>query len=489
MARAILVLLLSLGCGAPPQGVPRAQVLHSALDLSIGETQELSLSDGTRVAVKLADLKETLDDVNQSVRRAEVRVEINGASTTLVSGTYHLPTVVSGVQIDCPITKGYLVKARKNVWGLEKDARLRLWPAGSAWIPPGTFLYPARQRWFASFTQMGNEPVYVDGGDMPAKKEIYYHYGNDIGGPEGLVDVVAATDGIVVSSGNEVLAGHETDTPVDKRYDVIYLLDGRGWYYRYSHLKFIEAAIRPGAKVSMGQKLGVLGKEGGSGGWSHLHFDITRRQPSKLWGIEEGYAFLWQAYQQDHPADLVAVARPHAMIWAGEKAVLDGSSSRGHDLKHEWTFSDGGSALGARQEKLYEKPGSYCEILKVTDGAGRVDYDFGVVQVCDKSRPDHPPPTIHAAYAPSFGIRRGDPVVFKVRTFRDKEGGETWDFGDGTPAVAVKSDGNAVMHAAMGYAEVLHKYDKPGRYLVKVEHVSSDGVKAVARLQVRVEMD
>ncbi len=122
-------------------------------------------------------------------------------------------------------------------------------------------------------------------------------------------------------------------------------------------------------------------------------------------------------------------------------------------------------------------------------GAGRVEYDLSVVQVVDKARPDHPPPTIHAAYGPSFGIRRGDPVVFKVRTFRDKEGGETWDFGDGTPPVSVKSDENAVMHAPTGYAEAIHKYEKPGRYLVKVEHVSSDGVKAVARLQVRVEMD
>ncbi len=60
---------------------------------------------------------------------------------------------------------------------------------------------------------------------------------------------------------------------------------------------------------ALGQKLGVLGKEGGSGGWSHLHFDIWARQPSGLWGIEEGYAFLWQAYEQEHSRELIAVAR------------------------------------------------------------------------------------------------------------------------------------------------------------------------------------
>ena len=41
-------------------------------------------------------------------------------------------------------------------------------------------------------------------------------------------------------------------------------------------------------------------------------------------------------------------------------------------------------------------------------------------------------------------------------------------------------------HAATGYAEVIHKFAKPGHYLVKAEHVRADGVRAVARLQVRV---
>ena len=125
-------------------------------------------------------------------------------------------------------------------------------------------------------------------------------------------------------------------------------------------------------------------------------------------------------------------------------------------------------------------------MLNVTDAAGRLDYDFMVVQVCDRVHPDQPPPTIHANYAPTFGIGPGDPGVFKVRTFRDTAGGETWDFGDGTPAVSVKSYANADLHAPNGYAEARHQYEKPGHYLVSVEHVSAEGVRAVARLQVRV---
>jgi hypothetical protein len=239
----------------------------------------------------------------------------------------------------------------------------------------------------------------------------------------------------------------------------------------------------------MGRKLGVLGKEGGSGGWSHLHFDITKRQPSGEWGIEEGYAFIWEAYQRERPLHLMAVARPHHQIWAGQKITLDGSRSWGGGLRHEWSFTEGGTAAGERVEKVYEKPGTFSETLKVTDDAGRVDYDFAVVQVIDKAVAEKPPPTIHANYAPTFGIRPGDPVTFKVRTFRDREGGEIWDFGDGSLPVAVKSDANAVMHAATGYAETIHRFDKKGQYLVKVEHVSADGLRAVARLHVRVGME
>ena len=287
--------LFLFGCASVEKADP-STVLHQAADLWLGETRTVTLSDGGAVRVTLLGLQETLDDVNGAVRRAEVTVEVNGQKATLVSGTYHLPLSVGGVQVDCPITKGYVAKSQqKNIWGLLKDARLRFWPAGSAWIAPGTFRYPARQRWFAGSTQMGNEPVHTDGGDMPGRKVIYYHYGLDIGGSEGLVDVVAATEGLVVSSGTEVLDGPGKEPPVQPRYDVIYLLDARGWYYRYSHLKIIEPGIRPGVRVTMGEKLGVLGKEGGSGGWTHLHFDITRKQPSGLWGIEEGYAFLWQA--------------------------------------------------------------------------------------------------------------------------------------------------------------------------------------------------
>lgn len=471
---------------APP--TPTRASLFQVVDLAVGETQTVTLADGKTATVRLISVDEPRDPIRLAVREPKVKVEIDGKAVELVSGNYNLPVAVGEVQADCPITAGYRGNSGQDSWGLEKDARIRIWPAGSPWIEPDAFLYPARQRWFASMTQMANEPTYVDGGETPAKK-IYYHSGLDIGGAEGMVEVVAATDGVVVSAGTKLLAGSK-DTPAAPRYDVVYLRDDRGWFYRYSHLQSIDPAVTPGAKVRMGQKIGVLGKEGSSGGWSHLHFEIKGRQPSGKWGTVEAYAFLWQAALREQKPDVVAVARPHRLARTGDKVVLDGSKSwarTGPIAKFEWTFGDGTTATGPRVERTYDRPGAYSETLRVTDAQGKVAHDFAVVQVLDRDDPGRLPPTIHASYAPTAGIKPGDEVTFKVRTFRTKDGRETWDFGDGTPPATVRSDGNAVPLAKDGYAVTTHRFEKPGRYLVRVERANADGASATARLSVIVE--
>lgn len=465
-----------------------------AVDLSLGESRDVELGAGRKVTVKLLELHEQRDSIRGAVRRAEVKVQVGDETATLVSANYRLPQRVGGVEMDCPITAGYEKNASKTSaghapWGLDKDARLRLWPAGVPYITPGTFKYPARQRWFASATQMANEPVYVDGGERPSKGAVYYHYGLDIGGAEANVDVVAATEGLVVSVGKEALPGY-AGTPVAPRYDVVYILDDRGWFYRYSHLHTINSELKPGQRVTPGHPLGLLGKEGGSGGWSHLHFDISGRQPSGKWGIIDGYVFLWDAYLRKHQPDLIAVARPHAFALTGESVELDGSRSwaaTGKVASYRWTGTDGQTADGPIWKRTYAQPGVYSETLEVRDAEGHVDYDFAIVHVLDRDHPDRLPPSIHAAYAPTFDIRPGQPVRFFVRTFRTTDGQETWDFGDGSPAVTVQSDGNVTPLAKDGYAITEHAYAKPGLYLVRVERTDKNGYRAVAKLKVVVE--
>jgi murein DD-endopeptidase MepM/ murein hydrolase activator NlpD len=475
------------GAAGPP--APLRTPLVRVVDLDLGESRAVELGDGKRAQVKLVALDEARDSIRNAVRAAQVKVEINGQTIDLTSATYRLPTTVAGVQVDCPITRAYMSNTNQDHWGLVKAARLRLWPAGSPLVEPGTFAYPARQRWFASATQMANEPTYVDEFERPAARRIYYHSGLDIGGAEGLVDVVAATAGLVVSAGKAALPGFE-DTPVKPRYDVVYVLDDQGWYYRYSHLQSFEPAIRPGASVALGQKVGMLGKEGDSGGWSHLHFEIVSRQPSGRWGTQEGYAFLWEACLREGRPAVVAVARPHHLAWTGERITLDGSRSwsrSGAISRYDWTFHDGTTASGPTVERTYSQPGAYSEILKATDNQGNVAYDFAMVQVLDRRAPESVPPTLHAACAPTQGVHAGDPVTFKVRTFGTTDGSETWDFGDGSPRVEVRSDGNVEAHARDGYASTVHRFARPGDYLARVERTNRRGQKATAHLHVHVE--
>ena len=466
---------------------PTIEPILRAVDLKVGEATEVTLVDGSKAKVRLLDLQEKVDSMSAAVREAKVQVEVNGKQGWLTSANYNLPQIIGGVQVDCPITRGYNANSGEDSWGLEKDARLRLWPAGSPWIEPGTFVYPLKQRWFATMTQFSNEPTYADGGDKPDRKKIYYHNDLDFGGCEGLVEVVAATDGLVVSVSEKTLPGYAL-TPVRPRYDVVYVLDERGWYYRYSHLHTIDPAIQMGSRVKMGQRMGLLGKEGASGGWSHLHFGIKSRQPSGKWGTQEAYAFAWEAWLHENKPAIIAVARPHHFIHAGETITLDASKSwaaSGRIASHDWTFTDGTRASGAKTERRYPTPGSYSEIVKTTDDAGHVSYDFAIVQVVGDDMKNLPP-AIHPSFSPTTRIKTGDAVTFKVRTFRD-HGGETWDFGDGTPTVKVQSDGNAKALAKDGYAVTQHAFAKAGDHIVNVTHVNERGERAIAHLWVRVD--
>lgn len=477
-----------------PPDAGRARELHVTVDLNKGEYKTATLSDGNLVRLLVKEVQETRDSVRSALRVATVVVEVNGQPITLISGNYQLPRSIAGVQIDCPATLGLYrdVDPFEDSWGLEKEVRLRIWPMGSPWIETDSFVYPARQRWFGTATQFSNEPSHVDGGDAPTGRKIYYHSGLDIGGCEGLTEVISACDGLVVSSGGKTLPEYP-DLPYYKKngdYDYVYVEDKHGWMYRYAHLFSIDKEVVPGSRVKMGQRLGLLGKEGSAGGWSHLHFDIKCRQPSGKWGILDGYAFLWQAYLRERQPAVIAVAKPHHTIWQGEKVTLDGSKSwaaSGNIASFQWTLSNGEQASTPTVEQTYEECGEYSEILKVTDDKGNIDYDFNTVLVIDRKSKGEFSPTLHASYFPTEGIKPGEPVTFKVRSFYTIPLGEKLDFGDGSEPVLVRSDGNADAGARDGYAETTHRYKSPGDYVVKIEQIRPAGPAYTQHLHVHVE--
>jgi hypothetical protein len=71
-------------------------------------------------------------------------------------------------------------------------------------------------------------------------------------------------------------------------------------------------------------------------------------------------------------------------------------------------FSDGTTASGPSVTRTCDQPGVFSELLKVTDKAGNIDYDFAEVHVLDPKQPDLYVPRIHAAYWPTLDNRAFD---------------------------------------------------------------------------------
>lgn len=486
---------------------PARSPLVRVLDLDIEERCEVKLSDGSTRSVRLVDVRETRDEVLSAVADAAVTVEVDGEPVTLGAALYNLPRSVGKVRLDCTVTRGTTQDSHMDHWGLRKDARIRLWPAPSPLVAEDTFTYPVVQRWFACGTSYANEQVSPRPGGR-----AYLHAGLDIGGADAMTEVVCAAEGWVTTAGEVALPGHEgvperDGAPMKPGADIVTVRDDRGWYYRYVHLDSIDPTIRVGDRVPMGAPVGILGKRGTSGGWAHLHFEVKSLQPSGEWGTQEAYAFMHEAYRREHDPPLMAVAQPRLFAWTGSPVRLDGFrswSASGEIARYDWTFTDGSTASGVEAERVYDRPGTYSEILRVADGEGRVAYDFARVTVLDSTVEDHwrsrlldpharmdeligmLPVRLHPAYHPTLGLRPGDPVTFLVRAFHTTEGGEAWDFGDGTPQVTVRSDGNVDRYAPDGYARVVHSYDNPGDYLVRVQRTDDRGVTGIAHLHVPV---
>jgi len=463
--------------------------VRTITDISIGETRDIKLSNGETVKFSLLGIKEIRDSIRNAIRGAEIRISVDGTEANLNVGNYNLPVVVGKVQVDGPILKAHYENSKSpdRVLG---DAQFRCWPAGSPYINPRSFVYPIKQEWLASMSQCSNEPTYVDWAENVSSKTIYYHYGHDIGGAEGMDEIVSATDGIVVCSAQDTLDGY-TDFPGDNRSDVVYIMDKRNWYYRYSHLDSIYPEIRAGTRVRMGDRIGLIGKQGGSGGWVHLHFQIsTKDSPSGKWNTEDAFPYVWEAYINQYKPAMIAVARPHHLLWAGMEATLDGRKSKsfvGEIRSFEWIFTDGSTASGPVTVRKYDIPGEYSEILKVTDSKGNIDYDFTVVQVFDRLAPEKIIPAIQPAYHPTLGIKPGTPVTFLVRTFNTDVSNETWDFGDGSSKVNVRSEKVDRRDPRKGkFAETVHSFSKPGHYVVRVERSNENVYIAIGHLHVTV---
>jgi len=460
MKSLISALLVLAAVASHAQHSPTKSILES-FDLDLNESTQLLIpGKPTPVTITLLTVNERREPVLDMIDKAMVTIRVDDETVTLEAGNYNLPVAVGSIQIDCPVTAGYNEDPADR-WGLRKAARIRAWPEGSPWIQPETFGYPVDQRWFAAMTWYSNEAVSV----LNGKK--YYHSGMDIGATESSANVLSATDGTVVASGMDTLLG--ADLPTKPRYDVILIRDFRGWVHRYSHVQGISGEVKPGAEVTLGQPIAKVGKEGHSGGWSHLHFEVWARQASDLWGSQDSYAFLWQSYLKRHRPKAIAVARPHRKAFAGQPVALDASKSwvAHPPIKYEWILSDGTRSFDPSPTITYLKPGNHSEILKITGTDGSIDYDFATSRIADPTTGQRPR-SLDINFYPSLDLRPGQPITFTARGRGPEPSEDIWNFGDGSPPITVTSNLSPNQRAPDGYARLTHAYDSPGDYIVTV---------------------
>jgi murein DD-endopeptidase MepM/ murein hydrolase activator NlpD len=414
------------------------------LYLDPGETVTFRLKDGTEKRIRLVSVNEEKDSVVGLTRRAQVQVEVEGKPVELTCAPYVMPTETSGLRIQADTTSAWLA--------IPKRVQFSLWDASDPIVDTNLFGFPLPgYRLFSHGMQAYNEPVHLGDRDGdPAGQRFYHNYGVDLAGCEGRQKVVSCINGMVVQA--------------DSREGNFAVRDDRGLVLYFGHLDSILSGMRPGATVQRGQWIGMLGRRGASGNFSHLHVGVYRSEADmpgdRLSRNLNLYPWLVAAYQAGCPRELHAVAGPHQVALTGDRVRFNGGNSlagQADITAFRWEFHDGTAVNGPKAEKAFEKPGCYMAALWVKDSRSAVDVDFCRVRVFSRSKPEDVVPTLFVTCKPSEEAGVNEPVNFRLwPQGRDVE--DIWiDFADGTKIENYRP-----------YSAVTHKFTAPGIHVVTV---------------------
>jgi murein DD-endopeptidase MepM/ murein hydrolase activator NlpD len=430
--------------------------------LNIGESTLFRLADGRLKWIRLVSVKEKKDNVIHLVRRAEVCLEIDGEPLDLPCSPYALPIEKDGLRLQVDTTSGWLQ--------MGKRVQLSLWDAADPVVDTSLFVFPlTKYRLFSQGTQSYNEPVHLGEGDGdPTGQRFYHNYGFDLAGFEGRDKVVSPVEGKAIA--------------VRPDEGWVAIEDDRGIVIDCGHMDSIHPGIEEGVAVKRGQEVGVLGRKGPSGNYSHLHLglylsraDFEDDRPCRNLNL---YPWILAAYQAATGTQLVAVARPHHTARTGEKVVFDGTNSvvfGGKIVSYRWEFSDGTSDEGPLAAKVFDRPGAYTAILRIEDDRGGCDFDICRVRVYTASQPEDVLTTLFFSVSPSFGLGPGESIHFRGWPQGGDPGLIRLDFGDGT-----------VCENYEPYSDIEHRYNKPGIYIVTAS-AEEDGRPAMTKLKVVID--
>jgi murein DD-endopeptidase MepM/ murein hydrolase activator NlpD len=412
--------------------------------LDIGESCTFQLKNGTEKQVSLLSVKEYEDPVIHLIRRADVKIEIEGKPIEMICAPYVMPTQAEGLRIQADTTSAWLK--------IPKHVQFSLWDASDPIVDANLFCFPLPgYRLFSHGMQAYNEPVHLGHRDGdPQGQRFYHNYGVDLAGYEGRQKVLNCIDGVAVQ--------------VDREQGSLSIRDDRGFILNYGHLDSILSGIKVGSPVRQGQWVGMLGRKGASGNFSHLHVGAYLSESAMNMDRSNRnlnlYPWLVAAYEKDSGTNLFAMARPHKTALTGDKVLFDGSNSiflKSNIVSFKWEFHDGTSANGPMAEKVYDRPGCYIAALWVKDNHGVADVDFCKVKVFSRSAPEGVIPTLFVTYYPSTEVCVDEPVNFRVWPQGMEVEHIQIDFGDGT-----------ILRDYHSYSAITHKFRKPGIYVVTV---------------------
>ena len=442
-----------------------ARIKYSAqrfVYLDVGETQTFRMKDGSERRLRLASATEHADSVIELLRRADVAIEIDGKPLALVCEPYRMPSEQAGLRIQADTTSGWT--------GIPKRVQLSVWDASDPIVDVGRFTFPlSGYRLFSQGTQGYNEPVHLGDRDGdPDGQRFHHNYGFDLAGFEGKDKVVSCIDGTVVL--------------VDAPEGSLAIEDDRGIVFHYGHLDTILPGMKVGAKVSRGQDVGILGRKGPSGNFSHLHVGIFLSKEDlfadRSCRAINLYPWLFEAYRHSAGLKLCAVARPHIAARTGEAVRLDATRSAafGSSLtSYRWELPGGVSLSGVRGEHTFGAPGTYSAALWVEDARGLRDVDFVTVRVYSKEKPEGVMPTLFMTYAPSGGARVDQPIAFRLWPQGRELDSIRIDFGDGR-----------IVERYAPYSTVTHRFKAPGIHAVTAS-ASAGGLPVMQRVKVIVD--
>lgn len=446
-----------------PQQAARVQYSSQQfVYLDPGESRAVALEDGTQKQIRLVSVREFKDKVIHLVRRAIVRLEVDGQPLELVCAPYVLPTVTNGLRIQVDTTSAWLE--------LPKRVQLSVWDARQPVVDAFRFGFPLPDyRLFSHGMQAYNEPVHLGHRDGdPEGQRFYHNYGVDFAGFEGRQKVVSCIDGIVAG--------------VNAEQGDLLIRDENGFVLYYGHLDTILGEVRPGAKVKRGQWVAMLGNRGASGNFSHLHVGAYLSRSAMATGRLSRnlnlYPWLVAAYLHESQPAVYAVARPHQTVLVGDRLLLDASNSWSTEAEivaYQWEFHDGTRATGRQVERTYQQPGCYSEVLRITDSRGRESIDCCQVKVFSNERPEPVIPILFGTCLPAGTGRVNQPISFRIWPQGLQVEQIRVDFGDGT-----------LRDEYRPYSAVSHTFRSAGNHVVSVTGSAGD-LPVMQKMNVVVE--